>query len=333
MALESASYVAGLNTANPTASDPIAEGDNHIRLIKSVLKNTFPALTGAITVSETELNATAGATSAFQSQINALVARTISAGTGLTGGGSLSANRTLSADIATLAEAAAGLSDVKLMTPAKVAHQIANTTALVTLTGSQTLTNKTLTSPTITTPTLNGSIIGSSLATALEAQAGLVTDKLMTPDLVRQAILALAPPPTNLTASNLANNPGVGAVVQRNCLNFGSQVASSSSTATATVNIAESAMTALVPCTIRVQFTVTVTQGQADGSGIQILKNGVAVLTRTTSGTNITFDVALAAGDNLGVRIYGRGTSGGGVGACYLNLLQYLLNGRYVIAT
>lgn len=71
MALEAASYVAGLNTANPTAADPIAEGDNHIRLIKSVLKNTFPNLSAAMTADATELNKLDGVT-ATTAELNKL---------------------------------------------------------------------------------------------------------------------------------------------------------------------------------------------------------------------------------------------------------------------
>lgn len=71
MALESATYVAGLNTANPTAADPIAEGDNHIRLIKAVLKNTFPNLTAAMTADATELNKLDGVT-ATTAELNKL---------------------------------------------------------------------------------------------------------------------------------------------------------------------------------------------------------------------------------------------------------------------
>lgn len=50
--------------------------------------------------------------------------RLISAGTGLTGGGSLAANRTLSANIASQAEAEAGAVADKLMTPQRVAQAI-----------------------------------------------------------------------------------------------------------------------------------------------------------------------------------------------------------------
>jgi len=42
MGLESATYISGLVEANPPGTDVIAEGDNHLRLIKTVLKNTFP---------------------------------------------------------------------------------------------------------------------------------------------------------------------------------------------------------------------------------------------------------------------------------------------------
>jgi len=42
MALESATYVDGLVISNPTGSDNISQGDEHLRLIKTVLKNTFP---------------------------------------------------------------------------------------------------------------------------------------------------------------------------------------------------------------------------------------------------------------------------------------------------
>lgn len=51
--------------------------------------------------------------------------RLISAGTGLTGGGSLAADRTLSADIANQYQAETGLHNGKLMTPLRVAQAIA----------------------------------------------------------------------------------------------------------------------------------------------------------------------------------------------------------------
>lgn len=40
--LESATYIADLVETNPLAGDPKNQGDDHVRLIKSVLKNSFP---------------------------------------------------------------------------------------------------------------------------------------------------------------------------------------------------------------------------------------------------------------------------------------------------
>jgi hypothetical protein len=79
-----------------------------------------------ITATTTELNYTDGVTSAIQTQLDAkaLQSTTITAGTGLTGGGDLSANRTISPDIASQAEAEAGTASNKLMTPERTAQAI-----------------------------------------------------------------------------------------------------------------------------------------------------------------------------------------------------------------
>jgi hypothetical protein len=42
MGLESGTYVNDLVTTNPTATDGVTQGDDHLRLIKSTLKTTFP---------------------------------------------------------------------------------------------------------------------------------------------------------------------------------------------------------------------------------------------------------------------------------------------------
>lgn len=49
MGLESATYIQDLVDTNPTGSDQKAQGDDHIRLIKAVLKATFPTATEALT--------------------------------------------------------------------------------------------------------------------------------------------------------------------------------------------------------------------------------------------------------------------------------------------
>ena len=56
MAIETASYLSDLNISNPPGSDPVGQADDHIRLLKSVLKSTFPNLTGAVTSTQLQLN-------------------------------------------------------------------------------------------------------------------------------------------------------------------------------------------------------------------------------------------------------------------------------------
>lgn len=56
MALESASFPNQLVATNPTGADAKGQGDDHIRLIKQVIKNTFPNITGAVTVTQAQLN-------------------------------------------------------------------------------------------------------------------------------------------------------------------------------------------------------------------------------------------------------------------------------------
>jgi hypothetical protein len=48
MGLETGSYLADLNTANPSGTDPKSQGDDHIRLIKTVAKNSFPGFGGVV---------------------------------------------------------------------------------------------------------------------------------------------------------------------------------------------------------------------------------------------------------------------------------------------
>ena len=59
MPLETANFIDGLNISNPAATDGLADADNHLRLIKSALKSTFPSITGAVNATHTELNTVA----------------------------------------------------------------------------------------------------------------------------------------------------------------------------------------------------------------------------------------------------------------------------------
>ena len=67
MGLETGSTISSFITSNPTSSDPVNQGDDHLRLIKSVLQAQFPGVGGlgyatAITTTEAELNALHGFT-------------------------------------------------------------------------------------------------------------------------------------------------------------------------------------------------------------------------------------------------------------------------------
>ena len=64
MGLESATYISQLVATNPTATDAISQGDDHLRLIKSVLQAQFSGLSGttAVTSSGAELNILDGVT-------------------------------------------------------------------------------------------------------------------------------------------------------------------------------------------------------------------------------------------------------------------------------
>lgn len=62
MGLETGTYISDLVITNPTSSDPKSQGDDHLRLLKSTIKTTFPNVDGAMTSSEEELNILDGAT-------------------------------------------------------------------------------------------------------------------------------------------------------------------------------------------------------------------------------------------------------------------------------
>lgn len=57
MALESGTYVKDLVSTNPPGTDAISQGDDHIRLVKSVLKNSFPSNSNAPIVPDISGNA------------------------------------------------------------------------------------------------------------------------------------------------------------------------------------------------------------------------------------------------------------------------------------
>jgi hypothetical protein len=73
--VETATFINGLDSGLPAGGDSRAEGDNHIRLLKSTIKATFPNLSGAVTPTQAEMNYLAGVTSLIQDQLNAAIGR------------------------------------------------------------------------------------------------------------------------------------------------------------------------------------------------------------------------------------------------------------------
>jgi len=69
MTIESAVYINTLNVSYPDSLDQRLEGDDHLRLLRKVLLNTFPSLGGAITIDQTKFNYLVGLTSDLAGQI------------------------------------------------------------------------------------------------------------------------------------------------------------------------------------------------------------------------------------------------------------------------
>lgn len=83
MTVETSNTIQGLSEGNPTGQEFRTEGDDHLRLIKNVLKKTFPSTTGtgldgSVNADNDDLSATVGAGakyragSSLQDQINDL---------------------------------------------------------------------------------------------------------------------------------------------------------------------------------------------------------------------------------------------------------------------
>lgn len=70
MTVEIAQHPTQLNAALPPQSDIVREGAGHLRLLKTVVKTTFPNLGGAWNATQTEANYIVGVTSPIQAQIN-----------------------------------------------------------------------------------------------------------------------------------------------------------------------------------------------------------------------------------------------------------------------
>lgn len=71
--LETATYINGLVSSNPTGNDNFSTTDDHIRLLKTTVKNSFPNISGPMLADQTELNILDG-TTITTSQLNAVAA-------------------------------------------------------------------------------------------------------------------------------------------------------------------------------------------------------------------------------------------------------------------
>jgi len=85
MGLEAGNFLNDLVVINPVAGDPRNQGDDHLRLIKEVLKNTFPGFTGQFTRTQTK---SAGYTPVLNDNWSAILA-TASLTLGLTAAATL----------------------------------------------------------------------------------------------------------------------------------------------------------------------------------------------------------------------------------------------------
>ncbi len=62
MALETGTYISDLVATNPPGADDRSTADDHLRLIKSTIKASFPNISGAMTASHGDLNILVGKT-------------------------------------------------------------------------------------------------------------------------------------------------------------------------------------------------------------------------------------------------------------------------------
>ena len=171
MTVESATYISQLDTTLPTAADLISEGDDHIRLTKTVLKTQFPNFgTNAVTASAAELNYSVGVTSAIQPQLNT---KANSASPTFTGTVVLPANTSIGTVTATEVGHLAGVTS-------GIQSQIAAKGAITgqAWTGAHDFTGATPTVPTATPGDSSSKaastafVVGTAFSAALPGQAG-----------------------------------------------------------------------------------------------------------------------------------------------------------------
>lgn len=95
MGLETGNYISDLVPSNPGGGDDVSAGDDHIRLLKSILQTTFPNINGAVNATPAELNIIAGLI-ATTAQLNAIASLTANRALVTDGSGNITASGTIS---------------------------------------------------------------------------------------------------------------------------------------------------------------------------------------------------------------------------------------------
>ena len=172
MALESGTTIDSLVATNPVSSDPLGQADDHMRLIKTVLKTTFAGITGV--ADEDDMSSDSAAKLATQQSIKAYVDGQFTASDldfqGDSGGA-------LSIDLDSETLTVAGGTGIDTSGSSNTLT-VAIDSTVATLTGSQVLTNKTLTSPVLNTAVSGTAILdeddlSSDSATQLATQQSI----------------------------------------------------------------------------------------------------------------------------------------------------------------
>jgi hypothetical protein len=120
MALETGTYTSDLVITNPTGADAKSTADDHLRFIKTVIKNTWANITGAVTATHTEINRLVGITGNVQTQLDAKAPLGSPALTG-TPTAPTATIGTNTTQLATTAFVAAGIANVNAQTATVVA--------------------------------------------------------------------------------------------------------------------------------------------------------------------------------------------------------------------
>ena len=143
MPLELGTYISDLIPTNPASADNMVDGDDHLRLIKNTIKNTFPNVTGPVTATQAELNDVVGATSALQTQVTAAQTLANTANTtanAITSAALLKAGGTMSGPIAMGGNKTTGLANGTAATDAAAFGQV-STKAELGITNNYTASN------------------------------------------------------------------------------------------------------------------------------------------------------------------------------------------------